>query len=109
MSLRLCKVCADWHDLEQPWPIKCERHFVKNAAPNVISDNIDPIKNHATGRVHTSKRGMSKDTRAAGCIETGNEMPKPRRPVVLDRGQRRDAIRQSLYLHRNGQGPRYDA
>lgn len=102
---RSCKVCGDWHDLEEPWPIKCERHFAKNPAPNVISDNIDPIKNHATGRIHTSKRGMSKDTRAAGCIELGTETIKPRQPVVLDRGQRRDAIRRVLWEARNGQGP----
>lgn len=109
MTVRLCKVCAKWHDLEQPWPIKCERHFTKQAAPNVISDTIEPIKNHATGKIHTSKRGMSKDTRAAGCIEIGTEVIKPRQPDVLDPGQRRDAIRQSLYQLRNGQAPRFDA
>lgn len=109
MSLRLCKVCADWHDLEEPWPVKCERHFAKSSAPYVISDVMEPTKHHGTGRMIGSKRAFSAETRRAGMVEMGNEMPKPRQPVVLDRGQRRDAIRQSLYLHRNGQGPRFDA
>ena len=46
----------------------------KNASHYVIPDTIDPIKNHADGRVYDSKRAFSKATRAAGCVEVGNEV-----------------------------------
>lgn len=100
---RMCKVCGGWHDLEQPWPAKCERHFIKGAAPNVISDTIEPTIHHGVGRKVDSKREFQKLNRAHGFIDLGNETIKPRQPVRLDRGQRRDAIRQSLYQLRNGQ------
>lgn len=106
---RMCKVCSQWHDLEQPWPIKCERHFTKSAAPNVISDTMEPTKHHGTGRMIGSKREFSAETRRAGMVELGNETIKPRQPVVLDRRERRDAIRQSFHQLRNGQAPRFDA
>lgn len=100
---RMCKVCGEWHDLEQPWPAKCERHFTKQSGPFVISDNMEYTKHHGTGKMIASKRAFSAETRAAGMVELGNETIKPRRPVVLDRGQRRDAIRQAMYQLRNGQ------
>jgi hypothetical protein len=50
----------------------------------------------------SSKRAFSAETRAAGCIEIGNEPIKPRAPIQLDRGARREAIRRSIYHLRNG-------
>lgn len=107
--IRLCKICGDFHDLEQPWPDACERHFTKSAAPNVISDTMEPTKHHGTGRMIGSKRAFSAETRRAGMVELGNEAIKPRQPLALDRRARRDAIRQSLYQLHNGQAPRFDA
>ena len=69
----------------------------------VISDTMAPIRHHGTGRVIDSKAAYRADTKASGCNDIGNEAPKPRAPIQLDRGQRRDAIRQSLYRLRNGQ------
>lgn len=106
---RMCKVCSQWHDLGKPWPFKCERHFTKQAAPNVISDTMEPTKHHGTGRMIGSKRAFSAETRRARMVELGNEAIKPRQPTPLDRRARRDAIRQSLYQLRNGQAPRFDA
>jgi hypothetical protein len=96
---RMCKACGNWHDLEQPWP--CAR-ISKGAAPYVISDNMEAIKHHATGRVISSKREFSRETRAAGCVEIGNESIKARKPIPLDKGQRREAIKRSIYELRNG-------
>jgi hypothetical protein len=100
---RRCKSCGDWHDLDEPWPEKCFTHFqTKNSAPYVISDNMEPIKHHATGNMISSKRAFAKETRAAGCIEIGNEPIRPRKPILLDKGQRREAIKRSIYELRNG-------
>ncbi len=71
------------------------------AAPYVISDAMNPVKHMGTGRMIDSKSKFRADTRASGCVEIGNEPIKPRQPIALDKGQRRDAIRQSLYELRN--------
>jgi len=70
--------------------------------PYVISDSMQPLKHMGTGRVLDSKSDFRKETRNAGCVEIGNEQSKPRSPITLDRGARRDAIRKALYYHRNG-------
>lgn len=73
-------------------------------APNVISDHMDPTRHMADGRLYTSKSQFRAATRAAGCVEVGNEtatLLKPRKPAQLDRGQRRDAIRQAIHQLRN--------
>lgn len=97
---RMCKSCGKWHDLDKPWPEKCFGR--RNASAHyVISDTMEPTKHHGTGRMIDSKRAFSKETRAIGCVELGNEAIKPRVPIPLDRGQRRDAIRKTLYDLRN--------
>jgi hypothetical protein len=70
----------------------------------VISDIMPETKHMADGQVYTSKAKFREATRAAGCIEVGNEtatLLKPRAPVTLDRGQRRDAIKKAIYELRN--------
>lgn len=101
MTQRMCKACGDWHDLDEPWPAKCSRH-TRSAAPYVISDSMDALKHHATGEIMTSKRAFSKATRAAGCVELGNETIQARAPAKLDRGQRREDIKRAIYDLRNG-------
>lgn len=76
-----------------------------DAATHVISDTMDATQHMASGRWHTSKSEFRKDTRAHNCIEYGNEsaaLLKPRKPIELDRGQRREAIRRTIYDLRNG-------
>lgn len=97
--IRMCKTCADWHDLDLPWPC---HSITKSSAPYVISDTMEPTIHHATGRRISSKRAFSRETRAAGCIELGNEPIKPRVPVRLDKGARREAIQRAVYQLRNG-------
>jgi hypothetical protein len=69
---------------------------------SVISDSMEPTKHHGTGRVHDSKSKFRGDTKALGMIETGNEAIKPRQRIPLDRGQRREALRKSIYMLKNG-------
>ena len=73
------------------------------AAPYVISDIMDPIQHMATGRMHDSKAAFRRDTKASGCVEIGNDscLTKPRQHIPLDRRQRREDIRRSLYELRN--------
>lgn len=68
----------------------------------VISDAMAPTLHHADGRLYDSKAKFRATTKAHGCIEVGNEPLKPRAPVKLDRGERREHIRQALYEARNG-------
>ena len=106
MPQRLCKVCDKWHDLEKPWPAKC--YIVPDVArsdlglPYVVSDSMEPLRHHGTGRMISSKREFSRETRRAGMVELGNESIKPRKPIRLDKGQRKEAIRKSIYQLRNG-------
>ena len=78
--------------------------FDSGEAPYVISDIMDPTRHMATGRYHTSKAAFRADTKAAGCVEVGNDpsLLRPRKPVPLSREQRRDDIRRTIYNLRNG-------
>jgi hypothetical protein len=97
---RMCKVCGNWHDFEN-WPAKCQRR-TKSSAPNVISDTMPATKHMATGQMFDSKAKFRSATRASGCVELGTEQIKPRAPIKLDGGKRREAIRKSIYELRNG-------
>ena len=75
-----------------------------NTAPNIISDIMDPTRHMANNRYYTSKSEFRKATKAAGCIELGNEtatLLKPRKPATLDRGKRREDIQRAIYQLRN--------
>ena len=76
-------------------------YSAKNSAPYVISDAMDPIKHMGSGRIMDSKAKFRAETRATGCVEIGNERIKPRAPIKLDGGQRRDAIRKAIYDLKN--------
>src|ERR1700685_3791882 len=73
------------------------------SSPYVISDIMSETQHMATRRMHTSKSEFRKDTKASGCIEIGNDpaLTRPRKTIPLDRGHRREAIRQALYEARN--------
>lgn len=84
---------------------------IKGQASYVISDEMAETRHMADNRMYTSKAKFRQTTRAHGCCEIGNEMNtllKPRNPVVLDRGRRRDAIKQAIYEIRNGRSARFD-
>lgn len=95
---RLCKTCREWHDLDEPWPCALP---VRNSAPYVISDSMQPMRHMATGRTIDSKARFRAETKASGCIEIGNEPIRARAPIKLDRRQRREDIQRSIYHLRN--------
>lgn len=97
---RLCKSCRKWHDLDKSWPVKCQR-ATKSNAPYVISDAMEPTKHMASGRMIDSKANFRRETKVTGCVEIGNEPIKPRRPIVLDRRERREAIQRTVHQLRN--------
>ena len=68
----------------------------------VISDSMEPLKHHGSGRTIDSKSRFRAETRALGLIEIGNEPIKPRTPIKLDKRQRRDDIKRTIYQLRNG-------
>ena len=68
-------------------------------ASYVISDEMPETRHMADGKHYTSKARFRQATRAAGCIEVGNEtstLLKPRKPITLSRADRRDAIRHAI-------------
>lgn len=103
---RKCRVCPDWHDMNEPWPHACAKHFTNHqekrshlAAPNFISDDLgsNGLLNHADGRVYTSKAAYVRAVRAAGCEIVGNEKltpPKYEKPKLTD--EMRREIRQKV-------------
>jgi hypothetical protein len=75
-------------------------------APHVISDEMDSTWHPANGRRYTSKQKFREATKDAGCIEFGNEnLTQARKPVTLDRRQRREDIRKALHDLRDGRAP----
>ena len=84
-----------------PLSIAGPKHEGSNA-PSVISDTMEPVKHHGTGAVIDSKARFRADTRASGCVEIGNEPIRPRAPIRLDKGSRREAIQKAIYQLKNG-------
>lgn len=73
------------------------------AAPNVISDIMDPTRHMANGKYYTSKSRFREATKDAGCVEIGNDsaLYKPRKPIPLSREKRREDIKRTIYELRN--------
>jgi len=80
------------------------RESGKGSAPNVISDIMEPTRHMVTGRMFESKAAFRAETKATGSIEVGNDssLYRPRKPIPLDRGKRREDIRRTIYELRNG-------
>ena len=82
-------------------PKWCAEPKQANRSVSVISDTMQPLRHMATGKVIDSKSQFRNETKAAGCVELGNEAIKPRTPIKLDRRQRVDDIRRAIYQLRN--------
>ncbi len=80
---------------------KAEADWRGSAAPYVISDNMDGLKHHGTGKITDSKSQFRRMTKDAGCVEVGNETIKPRKPIPLDRRQRKEDIAKVIYQLKN--------
>ena len=90
---------GEWYEKSEAPPL-----VSGNDAPNVISDIMPLTRHMASGRYHTSKAAFRRDTKDHNCIEVGNDssLLRPRKPVVLDRGKRREDIKRAIYELRNG-------
>lgn len=50
MTVRFCKTCEGWHDLNEPWPDACSSHFratIGGGSIQIIKD-VEPYKAVAT-------------------------------------------------------------
>jgi hypothetical protein len=80
-------------------------HLIRGAAPFVISDSMPHTRHMVTGEYFDSKAKFRATTKAHGCVEVGNEaatLLKPRKPIEMDRGQRREDIKRAIHELRNG-------
>ncbi|HET9285706.1 MAG TPA: hypothetical protein VFR24_27455 [Candidatus Angelobacter sp.] len=79
------------------------KHESDNAA-YVITDEMPALRHMADGKHYTSKAKFRQATKAAGCIEIGEETKTvlaPRQRIELSRSDRRDSIRKAIYELRN--------
>lgn len=77
------------------------------SAPNHIRDSMDGLWHPATGRIIDSKSKFRQETKAAGCVEVGNQKDYGKRRLfkpTLDKRQRIDDIKRTIYELRNGRG-----
>jgi hypothetical protein len=82
---RFCRICKEFHDLEEAWPEDCLGHFgapAMGAAPYVQSDSMAPIISMADGKPYDSKSRYRADLKARGMIEVGNDRME-RRPAPI--------------------------
>jgi hypothetical protein len=114
MTQRLCRVCKDWHDLDQAWPLECSRHFRLHDGrsalgfPMVISDQMPEMQCMADGKYYDSKAQMRATHKAHGLMEVGNDIDatvklasqKPERPKIT-----KDEIAQAINKVKNGYRP----
>lgn len=92
MTSRYCRICNDFHDLDEPWPQACYGHFgQRNSASIQIIKDIEPYKAVAvdarTGKVPVlkSRREHREFLKANRYVERGNEpIQKPREFEVPD-------------------------
>lgn len=63
-------------------------------APAVIRDDMPALVNHADGRTYDSKSNFRRATKAAGCVEIGNERLRDTRRVDLP--PMRESIRRAI-------------
>lgn len=71
--------------------------------PSVISDTMPDTRHMANGRYYTSKAAFRAATKAAGCVELGNDssLTTPRKRIPLSREKRREDIKRTIYNLRN--------
>lgn len=106
MSQRFCRQCSKWHDLAEPWPVKC--YPVRDVArsdlpmPMIKLDTTEPLRSMADGNVYTSKAAMRASYKASGnpqgveYTEVGDDKsyvtPAPKMPKRADRRSVKEAV-----------------
>lgn len=98
---RLCKVCRQWHDLDQPWPAECAAPTPRRthlAAPQINFDTMNPVQSMTNGQFYDSKSALRSEYRRAGVIEVGNEKlnPKPKTDPAARKKEIRATVGKAL-------------
>lgn len=107
---RSCRICQEWHDLDQPWPEACLGHFGVPASSSIqIIKDIEPYRavavDVATGKapVIKSRADHKAFLKRNGYVEVGNERPRPRQHIEIDspRPELTRAVREVLSRERH--------
>lgn len=95
---RKCRICPEWHDMDEPWPAECMGHYRLNdkrsdtvAAPMLIRDEHWPEGRvcDADGKTYYSKFDHYAAVKRAGCeiLMKGERLkprPAPTKPKLSD-------------------------
>jgi hypothetical protein len=112
MTLRSCRVCNGWHDIDEPWPNDCLGHFVRydqarsetHQFPMFIPDHMPAVQSMLDGKMYDSKSELRKTYKAAGVIEVGNDakmtVSPPKKPKIT-----RDEIERAVQMVKDGYKP----
>jgi hypothetical protein len=80
---RFCRVCKNFHDLDEPWPQACHAHFGSRAGASIqIIADIQPYRavaeDCATGKapIIMNRREHKEFLRRNQYVEVGNEYNK---------------------------------
>lgn len=79
---------GDWHEVS--------RETRRPKFPSIIRDHMEPLKHMATGEIMDSKSAFRAATKAAGCVELGNDAPIGPPPRQIDRKVLREDIAQAI-------------
>lgn len=85
--IRKCKICPEWHDVDEPWPQSCVGHFApKHSGPQVIKDigaYISVAAEKKTGKpVYVGGRAQHREfLRRNGYTEVGNDSSLYKQPA----------------------------
>jgi hypothetical protein len=90
-----------WHE-GQWYPVG--RH-VPAPRVHIIGDHMDATKHMADGRTYDSKSAFRAATRAAGCVELGNDAPVGAPPPDVNRAELRNDIRTAFEQLEQGYRP----
>ena len=93
-TFRTCRECGQIHQTNE-WPGACLEQFRKKrselAMPYIRADGMDPIMNHANGRMYDSRSAYERGVKDAGCVIVGDDMPtSPKVPEYNDRDLMQD-------------------
>ena len=80
------------------------KETIHGTSSYIIRDEMPETRHMADGKYYTSKTKFREATRAAGCLEVGNEtstLLKPRQQVRLDSTKRREDIQRAIYQLKN--------
>ena len=99
---RLCKVCGQWHDLDEPWPVDCmietNLNMADLAAPMISGDTMKAVRSQTNGLWYDSKSALRKEYKRAGVVEVGNDVPqaKPKIDWAKEKKKRTATIGRAL-------------